>query len=272
MTSHQVQPGAGRQDVDAEREWYERPFYLEANHWTAHRLFGSRERHWLHNDLQTGRFYAELYRYLEKKRQRRDALVLLAPAGNGRDYYYLTNVFTSIRGVHGIDLSAQGLGFCPRPVETREADILRSGYADNSFDVVICAQFLHHIHAVGFASFLQEFHRVLKPGGTLAVLEPSCLYPIWRLAALGRRFMGNVTGLVNDERPVRPGAVTAALAATGFDDVRVRGLLFSHVRVPSPVQHLIDAVDYPLRVLPGLRNFANSVGWYCSKPVESPRR
>lgn len=56
MTSHQVPPGAGRQDVDAEREWHEQPFYLEADHWTTHRLFGSRERHWLHNDLQTARF------------------------------------------------------------------------------------------------------------------------------------------------------------------------------------------------------------------------
>lgn len=157
---------------------------------------------------------------------------------------------------------------------TREADILRSSFADNSFDVVICAQFLHHMHGVGFTPFIKEFHRMLKPGGTLAVLEPSDLYPIWRLLALVRRFMGNVTGLVDDDRLVRPGAVTTALAVAGFDDVRVRGLLFSHVRVPSPVQHLIDARDYPLRVLPGLiiSNFANSVAWYCSKPVDSLRR
>ena len=257
---------AGQQDVEAERQWHDQPFFLERDHWSSHPLLATRERHWLHNDMQTERFYGHLYRYLRKKRQRRDALVLLAPAGSGRDYYYLENVFTSMRGVHGIDLSPQGLRACPRPVNTREADILQSGYEDDTFDVVICAQFLHHVHPVGFAPFLSEFRRVLKPGGTLAVLEPSDLHPVWRLAELARRVVGNVTGLVEDERPVRPGRVTEALAAAGFEDMQVRGMLFSHVRVPTPLQHLIDAVDYPLRVLPGVRGFANSLGWYCSKP------
>lgn len=257
----------GGQDVNAEREWYEQPFYLESAHWTARPPFASHERHWLHNDVQTGRFYSELYRYLRRRGRPERAVVLVAPAGNGRDYYYLQNILRSIDAVHGIDLSAQGLMRCPRPIVGREGDILKSGYSDQTFDLIVCAQFLHHIHAVGFDPFLREFHRVLKPGGTLAVLEPANLHPLGWLTAAGRRLMGNVSGLVEDERPVRPSTVTAALRRSGFTDVRVRGLLFTHVRIPPGIQHLIDAVDYPLRVIPGLRGFANSIGWYCAKDV-----
>jgi SAM-dependent methyltransferase len=269
MTPNDTNSPLQQQDVDAERQWHEQPFFLESQHWTAHPLLVSREQHWLHNDVQTERFYASLYRYQAKKQQRRDVVVLLAPVGNGRDYYFLQNVFASIRAVHGIDLSPQALAACPRAVETREGDILKSGYEDGTFDVVICSQFLHHVHAAGFAPFLGEFHRILRPGGSLAILEPGDLHPIWRVAQLARRFMGNVTGLVEGERPVRPSQVTRALEQTGFEQLQMHPLLFTHVRLPMPLQHLLDAADYPLRLVPGVRNFANSFGWYCSKAIRS---
>jgi hypothetical protein len=99
----------------------------------------------------------------------------------------------------------------------------------------------------------------------LAVLEPGNLYPLGWLTALARRALGNVTGLVEDERPVSPSAITAALRSAGFGDLRLRGLLFTHVRIPAMLQHAVDAVDFPLRVLPGVRSFANSLGWFCTK-------
>lgn len=253
------------QDVDAERAWHEQPFYLESSHWSARPPFGSRERHWLHNHVQTDRFYGELHRYLVARGRPEQAMALLAPAGDGREYYHLRNIFKSVRAIHAIDLSASGLRLCPGVMETREADILQSGYPDAFFDVVVCSQFLHHVHAVGFEPFLREFRRVLKPGGVLAVLEPGNRYPLAWAMAFARRRLGNVTGLVDDERPVRPGEVTAALRAAGFEAIRMRGLVFTHVRIPAAVQHLIDALDFPLRVTPGVRSFANSLGWFCVK-------
>jgi SAM-dependent methyltransferase len=257
--------GPASQDLQAEREWHEQPFYLESPHWSARSPFGSRERHWLHNAVQMNRFYAELHRYLVARGRPEKAVALLAPAGDGREYYHLRNIFRSVDVIHGIDLSALSLTACPRTIETREADILASGYPSAHFDVVVCSQFLHHVHAVGFEPFLCEFHRILKPGGVLAVLEPGNLYPLGWLTALARRALGNVTGLVEDERPVSPSAITAALRSAGFGDLRVRGLLFTHVRIPAMLQHAVDAVDFPLRVLPGVRSFANSLGWFCTK-------
>lgn len=58
---------------------------------------------------------------------------------------------------------------------TRTVDfILANGHSlpfpDGSFDKVICAEVLEHIH--DYESVLGEIHRVLKPGGTLAVSVP----------------------------------------------------------------------------------------------------
>lgn len=49
-------------------------------------------------------------------------------------------------------------------------------FADNSFDKVICAEVLEHIH--DYQSILGEIRRVLKPGGVFAVSVPR-FFPEW---------------------------------------------------------------------------------------------
>jgi len=254
-----------QQDIRKEKKWHEQRFYIDSGHWTSHPMFASRERHWLHNDMQTLRFYSELFDYIKMKPYRNNASILLAPAGNGKDYFYLQGVFQGIQEIHGIDISPICLAACSGSIIAKEADILSSGYADQSFDVVVCSQFLHHVHAVGFDPFIHEFYRLLQKGGTLAILEPSSLYPFGWVTAFARKAMGNVTGLVEGECPISPQLLTASLMRAGFEKIRLRGLVFTHVRFPAFVQHMMDAVDYPFRVLPPFRSFANSVGWFCTK-------
>ena len=254
-----------QQDIRKEKKWHEQRFYIDSGHWTSHPMFASRERHWLHNDMQTLRFYSELFDYIKMKPYRNNASILLAPAGNGKDYFYLQGVFQGIQEIHGIDISPICLAACSGSIIAKEADILSSGYADQSFDVVVCSQFLHHVHAVGFDPFIHEFYRLLQKGGTLAILEPSSLYPFGWVTAFARKAMGNVTGVVEGECPISPQLLTASLMRAGFEKIRLRGLVFTHVRFPAFIQHMMDAVDYPFRVLPPFRSFANSVGWFCTK-------
>ena len=57
-----------------------------------------------------------------------------------------------------------------RQVDFLRASGLRLPFGDASFDKVICAEVLEHIE--DFETVLAEIHRVLKPGGTLAVSVP----------------------------------------------------------------------------------------------------
>ena len=56
-------------------------------------------------------------------------------------------------------------------------------FADDTFDVVICAEVLEHIHE--FEQVLKEIKRVLKPGGQLAVSVPRFLpeWVCWQLSS-----------------------------------------------------------------------------------------
>ncbi len=255
-----------RQNIEEEKKWHERRFYIDSGHWTSHPLFASRERHWLHYQIQSIRFYSELFDYVKVKSYKENARILLAPVGNGNEYLYLQQVFKGVAEIHGIDVSPIALDSCPKPIITKESDILFSGYEDEAFDVIVCSQFLHHVHAVGFDPFIMEFCRLLRMGGTLAILEPSRLYPFGWATALARKMMGNVTGLVEHERPISPQLLTNTLLKLGFEKIRIRGLLFTHARFPYFIQHVIDAIDYPFRAFPLFKLSAFSVGWFCSKP------
>jgi len=255
---------ANKQDLQAEIEWYDSGrFYIDSGHWTSHRLFASRERHWLAVDVEKIRFYGYLSRYISDKPYCGKAKVLIAPIGTGYEIKYLQGLYNE---VHGIDISKKALAQCPSHIIAKKADISQSGEKEESFDVVICPLFLHHVHKVGFTPFLKEYYRILRPGGTIAIHEPGALFPPSRLASLLRVFMGNVTGLVDDERPVFPPDLTKDLREVGFVRIKYRGLSFSHCRYPVFLQSMIILLDWPWRVLWPFKLFFNGIGWYCEKP------
>lgn len=56
-------------------------------------------------------------------------------------------------------------------------------FADNSFELVVCFQALHHIPNV--STVVREMYRVLKPGGRAMLMEPSHSMGDWRLPRFG---------------------------------------------------------------------------------------
>lgn len=196
----------------------------------------------------------------------RKAKVLIAPIGAGNELKYLQGIYSDI---HGIDISEKALAQCPAHIVTKMADILQSGETSESFDIIICLLLLHHVHKVRFSPFLEEYYRLLRGGGgVLAIHEPGMLFPLSQVTSFLRNFMGNVTGLVDDERPVYPPALTKNLKEVGFDRIRYRGLSFSNCRYPVFLQSMILLLDWPLRVLWPFKLSSNGISLYCEKPMD----
>jgi SAM-dependent methyltransferase len=250
------------QDFNKERAWHEQKFYMDSGHWTSHPLFASRERHWLKNHVDKIRFYGYLHRFIKKELYADSADILIAPVGDGYDLEYLQGIF---KNVHGMDLSPIALAKCPNIMVKKEGDILNSGYEDESFDIIICSLFLHHVHDIGFEPFIKEYSRLLRKGGVLAIFEPSALYPMSLIFAFLNKTMGNVTGKIKGERPISPPNLNRILGKIGFEHIYIRGITFNHVRFPCWMQLFIDLLDYPLRYFSPFNLFSESIGWYCKK-------
>jgi ubiquinone/menaquinone biosynthesis C-methylase UbiE len=162
-------------------------------------------------------------------------------------------------------------------VRTVTSEAERLPFEDGSFDLVFGHAVLHHIPdpAEGFA----EFHRVLRPGGTLAFCgEPSrygdllaaipkrsalLAAPIWRrLVGASPRHRdrdtednGHRLEREVDVHAFSPGVLRHLAAGAGFDQVRVRGeeLLAS---IHGWTVRTLEATAEPEEVPFGWRRFA----------------
>ena len=169
------------------------------------------------------------------------------------------------KSIYGIDLSKTALSHCPGNIKTIEGNILESGFDNEHFDIIICPLFLHHIYKIGFSPFLKEFYRILKKGGVLAIQEPNILFPFFWVTSMLRRFMGNVTGLVPDERPIFPNQLTKELNNVGFKNISLKGLSLGHQRFPTFLQAILLLFDYPFRNIWPLKLLCSHIGWYSEK-------
>ena len=76
-------------------------------------------------------------------------------------------------------------------VEFRQAAMEDLPFPEDSFDVVLCCQALHHVPRDAKIQALAEMHRVLKPGGRLLLLDHGAPYR-WYLKILFYPFRWNI--------------------------------------------------------------------------------
>lgn len=171
--------------------------------------------------------------------------ILIAPCGNGEDYFYLKEC---AKEFYGIDLSKKIIKKCPEEIETRIGDIADSRYKDNYFDVIVSPLFFHHVVKVGFNPFLREFHRILKPNGSLVILEPNYWYPL-NIITRPLKKLGNPFGEVEDEQPVKPRQILEAMRQTRFNDIKYVGAGFSHCSFYVPIANIVNNVSINCNLL-----------------------
>lgn len=122
-------------------------------------------------------------------------------------------------------------------------------YADNSFDVVHCAQVIEHLHNTRL--FAQEILRVLKPGGTALVTSEN-LTSLLNLGAMALGYtpftlmrccgwyMGNPLGLHSGEHVAEGVPITDPAFAGVTGHVRALGVV--------QAQELFEKIGFKARV------------------------
>jgi len=78
--------------------------------------------------------------------------------------------------------------------------------------------------------------------------------------------MGDVIGLVPDERPISPNQLTEELNNVGFSNSSLKGLSLGHQRFPPFLRAILLLFDYPFRNLWPLKFLCSYIAWYCEKP------
>ena len=117
----------------------------------------------------------------------------------------------------------------PPPLPLFEADALRLPFVDQSFDLVTSAFGFRNL--ANYEAGLREIHRVLKPGGTIAILEftqppDNLLGNLYRWYF--RRVLPHIGGFLSGDRAAyaylpnsvsrffQPAELSALLSSTGF--------------------------------------------------------
>lgn len=152
--------------------------------------------------------------------------VLDAGSGGGRTAAMLKH--SGINEVWGLDPSPYLLQHAARDypaINFVQGVAERTGFADGRFDGISACFLLHEIPPRHIESCLREFHRILAPGGLLAICEPSPLqmrhsrWRLWRRDGLRGLYFHTLASLVHEPfvDAWHRSDAAAILGAAGFE-------------------------------------------------------
>lgn len=139
-------------------------------------------------------------------------------------------------------------------VDTAVADAERLPFADESFDLVLGHAVLHHIPDLSRA--FSEFHRVLRPGGTVLFAGEPSRYGD-RLATVPKRLAGAVAPVWRRAISARP----APPAEGGAPEASLEGFVDVHAFAPSELYGFAQSADFQRVRVIGEELLANWFGW-----------
>ena len=118
------------------------------------------------------------------------SFVLEVGVGTGEHLHYVNHDFGTYcmldRSASMLDLAKKTYSDDRRNLEFRIGDVEKLPFSDNSVDRLIATHILEHVYRPH--EVIREWHRVLKPGGTMSILIPTDPGVAWRLGrALGSR-------------------------------------------------------------------------------------
>lgn len=106
--------------------------------------------------------------------------ILDAGCGPGSYFPLLSGLIGPQGSIYGIDLAPENLALAEQraeswkldcPVDLQVGSLLSLPYADNQFDAVLCSATAQYFTDDELARVLREFHRVVRPGGLVAVKD-----------------------------------------------------------------------------------------------------
>ena len=189
--------------------------------------------------------------------------ILIAPCGAGGDFKYV-NEFSD--EIYGIDLSPISIKSCPASMITKKGDISKSGYSDETFNLIASTLFFHHLVKIGFQPFLKEFYRILKPGGKIVILDFSVFYPLNAITRPLKTIFRNPLGEIEEEAPFRPKYMINSLKQVGFKKIEMYGGTFSHPFFFVPLARFIHFTTKRLLDKSPFKSFAWTVIFWGEKP------
>jgi len=141
-------------------------------------------------------------------------------------------------------------------VEFLIRDACHTGFAEESFDAIVGSSVLHHLEV---PAALKEFHRILKPGGTLAFTEPNMMNPHIFIQDKVP-FIREAMGVTKYETAFVRWPLGRVLKSTGpYKDVRIVPFDFLYPLLPDSWLGSMIRVGAVLERVPVLKEFAGSL-------------
>ena len=165
-----------------------------------------------------------------------------------------------------IDISEALIEKAKERVHTRNVEFVvdnayKTKFKPNSYDFIVGSSSLHHLD-VDLA--LQEFSRILKPGGGIMFTEPNMMNPqialIKNIPAIKRR-----AGDSPDETAFFRWGIEKKLRSYGFMDISAVPFDFMHPHVPESLLGIAGQLTVVLEKVPVLKEIAGSLIIKCHK-------